>query len=434
MIYIGIGICTVAVIAVGIVIFLQKENKDRSGTAATFTDESCSIEASESTIATAEDSSVDLIINVEKVPAGLIEDENNLVEITDNTVLARVDSVLPGFVQAGNVAHNAAQAVRTANEGDLYRAIIPAGAKLEDSKAMEGAVRGFYKETNRIKGNANWLPVETQTSMAVVTNTAIAAMSVASMVVGQYYMTQINTELVAINDGVSQIHNFQDNEYRSKVFSLIAHVKRVSDFQAEILENYELRTSKITQLDDLEEKCTELLGQANLTLEDFAKKTNLDYDSYEKAVGTAQKWFQYQKFLFVVLCKIADLRYALHLGSVSREQCNALISTYKQQVVDSQEKLAAWHKDSTKKLKIDTKGTRRKRAGVDGAVHFVPGLFNDNYNFRSIEKKTANMINAQVSGHDELLLSADKTELYSEDVQLFFKDGRVFYLPESKSE
>lgn len=159
------------------------------------------------------------------------------------------------------------------------------------SKAMEGAVRGIYHGDDGIRGHANLVAVEAQKGTATVVNTAAAAMGVASMVVGQYYMTQINTELGVISDGISQIQDFQDNEYRSRVFSLVAHVKKIADFQAEILENEKLRLSKISQLDSLEEECTQLLGQANLTLAGFAKKNELDYEEYEKALGNAQNWF-----------------------------------------------------------------------------------------------------------------------------------------------
>ncbi len=76
-------------------------------------------------------------------------------------------------------------------------------------------------------------------------------MGVASMVIGQYYMTQINAELGEISDGISKISDFQDNEFRIRVFSLVAHVKKIADFQVEILENDELRLSKIAQLDSV---------------------------------------------------------------------------------------------------------------------------------------------------------------------------------------
>ena len=82
----------------------------------------------------------------------------------------------------------------------------------------------------------------------------------------------------------------------------------------------------------------------------------------------------YQKSLLEVLYKISELRYAIHLGRVSREQCVALLPTYTQQVIDTKEKLTNWHKDTTKRLNIDTEEGRRKRNGFDGALHFIPSL------------------------------------------------------------
>lgn len=169
-----------------------------------------------------------------------------------------------------------------------------------------------------------------------------------------------------------------------------------------MLENDELRISKIVQLNGLEEECTQLLGQTNLTLVGFAKKNELDYEEYEKTLGNAQNWFMYQKSLLDVLYKISDLRYALHLGSVSREQCIALLPTYTNQVSETQARLTAWHKGTTKRLGIEIDKIRRKRAGFDGVVHFIPGLFNDELNFRSIEKKIASMITEQSSGYETL--------------------------------
>lgn len=374
----------------------------------------------------------ELVIQMEMLPAESIGDESRLVEITDSKVLAHVNNLVPGLAQAGNAVNNAAQAVKAANGEILYRVIIPVGAKLTDSKAMEGAVRGIYHGADGIRGHANFVAVEVPKGTAAVANTAAAAMGVASMVVGQYYMTQINAELGIISDGISQIQDFQDNEYRSRVFSLVAHVKKIADFQAEILENEELRLSKISQLDSLEEECTQLLGQANLTLAGFAKKNELDYEEYEKSLENAQNWFMYQRSLLDVLYKISDLRYTLHLGAVSREQCIALLPTYTNQVNETQERLTAWHEETTERLKIDTDEVRRKRVGFDRVLHFLPGLFDEDFNYRSIEKSTANMIRIQASG--ENTLSIDKSELYSEDVQLIAKNGQIYYLPETKTE
>ena len=394
--YVIIGIIIVA-IAAGIILYTKSQKKEAMSSEPRDASNTALVKWNG---ALAEMHQTDeLVIQMEMLPVESIGDESRLVEITDSKVLAHVNNLVPGLAQAGNAVNNAAQAVKAANGEVLYRAIIP---------------------------------VEAQKRTAAVANTVAAAMGVASMVVGQYYMTQINAELGVISDGISQIQDFQDNEYRSRVFSLVAHVKKIADFQAEILENEELRLSKISQLDSLEEECTQLLGQANLTLAGFAKKNELDYEEYEKALENAQNWFMYQKSLLDVLYKISDLRYTLHLGAVSREQCIALLPTYTNQVNETQGRLTAWHEGTTKRLGIETDEICRKRTGFDGVVHFIPGLFNDDLNFRSIEKKTASMIAEQSSGH-EALHKADMSELYGEDVQLISKDGKIYYFPTSST-
>lgn len=418
--YIIIGICVTVIIAVGVVLYLKnKQSKENPEVVVN--------KPSEVELQTTEVSK-EIVIQMELLPAEAIPDETKLVEIMDSKVLAHVNNLVPGLEQAGNAVNNAAQAAK-ANGEVLYRAIIPAGAKLSDSKAMEGAVRGIYHGADGIKGHANLVAAEAKKGTTVVANTA-AAMGVASMVVGQYYMTQINAELGVISDGISQVRDFQDNEYRSRVFSLVAHVKKIADFQTEILENDELRLSKISQLDSLEEECTQLLGQANLTLVGFAKQSELDYEDYEKALGNAQDWFMYQKSLLDVFYKISDLRYTLHLGAVSREQCASLLSTYSKQVSDTQVRLTAWHEGTAERLGIEIDESRRKRAGFDEVIHFIPGLFNDDLNFRGIEERTSSMIKEQKIGHDGAH-KMDESELYAEDVQLISKDGKLYYLPES---
>ena len=429
--YLGIGIIVVAVVAVGIILYAKSKKKDVVSLDAIGDVNAPSDKKKEELDAIRQPD--ELIIQMEMLPVEAIKDESKLVEITDSKVLSHVNNLIPGLAQVGNAVNNAAQAVNAANGEVLYRAIIPAGTKLTGSKAMEDAYRGIYHGTDGIQGHANFVAVKAQKGTAAVANTAAVAMGVASMVVGQYYMTQINAELGVIGDDILRIQDFQDNEYRGRVFSLVAHVKKITDFQTEILENGELRLSKISQLDSLEEECTQLLGQADLTLAGFAKKSDLDYEGYEKALGNAQDWFMYQQSLLDILYKISDLRYTLHLGAVSREQCAALLPTYSKQVSDTQERLTAWHEDTAARLGIETDESRRKRAGFDGVIHFIPGLFNDDLNFRGIEERTVSMIEAQKTGHD-YIHRMDKSELYAEDVQLISKDGKIYYLPMSKTE
>lgn len=427
--YVGV-LCVIAMVVVAVLLILRLKKLDDEATNSK--EKSASPNVKDNCEIVKNNVTNDLGIKIEQLSIDEFDcNDSNLIEIKDSKVLEHINNLVPSLAQVGNNLNNATQAIKAANEGTLYRAIIPKDAVLAESKAMDGAFRGIYHGTDGIKGHANLESVKTQTESAVIANTAAAAMNVASIVVGQYYMTQINAELDVICDGISQIQNFQDNEYRSRVFSLIIQVKKIADFQLEILKNNELRISKINQLDSLEEECTQLLGQANLTLTDFTKKTNLDYDMYEKDVEKANNWFVYQKLLLDILYQISDLRYALHLGVVSREQCNAILPMYTKQVNDTQYMLTAWHGTVVERLKIDTDEDRRKRTGVERAVYFLPGLFNDDLNYRSIKKSTSNMICTQASGETQMLI--DKSELYSKDVQLIVKEGKIYYLPESNN-
>ena len=202
--YIGVIIFMILIIMICIVLVLKF--KRSQGLVLSTTDNA--IEEKTKPEFIAENIQNELVIQMEMLPAEEILAENKLVEITDSKVLAHVNNLVPGLAQVGNVAHNAAQAAQ-ANGEVLYRAIIPVGTKLTDSKAMENAVRGIYNGTDGIKGHANLVAVEAQKGTAVVANTAAAAMGVASMVVGQYYMTQINAELGVISEGISKISDFQ---------------------------------------------------------------------------------------------------------------------------------------------------------------------------------------------------------------------------------
>lgn len=422
MVYIYIGICIVLIIAIYIFIVFKKNR---------LSIENFNIEKRKDTRHLRKKSSNDLVIKIETLPIEAIKDENDLIEITDNKVLARVNNLIPGLIQTGNTANNLILAAQATKNEVLYRAIIPAGTKLANSNTMNGAVRGFINGSKGIQEHANFVAVEVNNGAIPITpNSLVAAMSVASIIVGQYYMTQINSELKIISNGISQLQNFQNNEYRSRVLSLVTHVKKIADFQTEILENDELRLSKILQLDSLEEECTQLLGQANLTLVDFTKKSKLKYKEYENILGSIQEWFMYQKSLLDILCKISDLRYTLYLGVVSREQCIAILPIYSKYVSDTQKRLTTWHEGVADQLGIDIEKGYRKRSGINGTFYSIIGFIanDDSYNFKSMEKKTIDIIKEQELGHNKNY-PIDTSELYNEDVQLIAKNRKIYYLP-----
>lgn len=150
----------------------------------------------------------DATIRFEPLPDDVLIDTSSLLEIKDPSVLSRIDSLIPGLIQA-STAINIANQVTTQ---PLYQAIIPAGAKLSNSRDMSNAVRGFYHSSNGIKGHASFVAAD-QSSIAI-NSLASSAINISAIIVGQYYMTQINTKLSEIDTVLSKITTFLDAEYK----------------------------------------------------------------------------------------------------------------------------------------------------------------------------------------------------------------------------
>lgn len=377
----------------------------------------------------------ELAITFDDLPALTEQEESGLVEVKDSQLLARIDNAIPGTLQAvanTGAVHAYQEAAKSA--GQLYQAIIPKGAVLDKSREMQGAFRGSYRDVaNSIKGNANWVAVDGKAAnnLAAV-GVANAAMNVASMVVGQYYMSQINDQLGDINAGIEKIADFQQTEFKSKVYALVAEVQKSSTFQVETIENDELRNRELSHLKSLEHECAQLLGQANLSLQDISGKKGLDYDAYEKKIGEAENWFQYQQILLEVMYKISDLSYALNLGAISRENSYALYLPYAKQSEGTLAKLNEWHDEHVKCLEINVEESRRKRQGVEGFFMGALGLFNDDFNYKKMSQSTIARIEHQAE-NTSTIKGVENEDLYQEDVRLIAKDGKLFYLPQQKA-
>lgn len=355
------------------------------------------------------------IIKVETISAEELPDDIEFNEIKDSNVIARITSLIPGLI-------NTTKDVFYASKGVLHKAIIPPGTSLSEATNMPGTVRGIYHGDNGIKGHANFKPVDGR-----ILNSTAAVMNVASMIVGQYYMAQIDKELSNISNTLSKISNFQNNEYKSKIESLIKLVKKMAKFQTNTLENDDIRKGEINKLSIYEKECVQLIEQANLTIKDFAKKEDLDYEEYQKEVSEVQNWCLYQRTLFNILYKISELEYTLNLGKIPKEKSCTILFDVKQEIEKVREDLEIWHKNITKNLKIEIDNARRKRDGLDGIIHRIPGLIDEEYNYCAIDDNMVKMIKGQMLSYPIESKITDES-LFEKEVRLIAKENKLYYI------
>ena len=359
------------------------------------------------------DKQEDAPITFEAISSLSEEDTNRLVEIKDKELIKRINTSVPGALKAVAGADISAAFGEVSGSGSIFQAILPAGAVMDKGAAVATTSAVSLSETT--------------ISRVTALSAANAVMGVASMIVGQYYMSLIDTKLKDMSSSIEKISNFQQSEFRSKVYALVAEAQKISTFEVETLENHELRARELTHLRSLEHECVELLGQANLSLQEIANKQGLDFKSYDKATEDSEGWYQYQQILLKVVEEIADLSYTLNLGAISRENSHALCVPYIKQSDDTLEKLKGWHEDNIKRLNINLEENKVKRSGVKGLLMKPLGLFNKNLNYKEMSKGTLERIEHQsgLSSHPDSV----ESDLYKENVTLIAKDGKYYYLP-----
>lgn len=369
----------------------------------------------------------EIAIKINELPSSTEINTLDIVEIKDKNIISKVKSAIPDIAQIVLNIGATAEGMQLANSG-IYQALLPSGAKLVNSTEIEGTVRGFFRQGNKIGGQANLLPVDGTVSKIAAVNMANVAMGAASLIVGQYYMCQINTELININKSLSKIADFQQNEYKSRVMTLCTQLKRASDFQTEVLEDDGLRKEEILRLQNMETICMELLGQANITIIHNTSSASADFKSYIQKVKEIDMWKNYQKVLINILYMIGDLNYTLHLGASSKEQCYSAYKTLYNQSNCTIEHVKRWHKQCEKKLRINVDQARRGRIGIDAIIRKPLEIINKDWGYCSIGKQEVEYIRCQ-KGMKIINMALDTRDLYSEDVNIIIKDGKIYYMP-----
>lgn len=375
--------------------------------------------------------STDLIPKFEELSLATKIDESKLIEIKDTKLIQRFVDHVPNAGMALNNLNNAKQYHGFAkNGGKLYQVVIPRGAVLDKSREMAGASRASFRGLdNKIRGNANLIPADELANKVAITNVANAGYNLAAVVVGQHYMAEIDAKLESISNDIANITAFQENEYLAKVEALVAKVHEFSKFQFEILENNELRNERIASLQQAKDACSELLGQANHSIENILRESIATYKDYENKLTKANGWYQYQKILFELLCRISELDHALHLGSVSKEHCYERCALYSKPVESCRVELSEWHKTNEAQFKIDIESSKRKRTGFEAVlVKPFAWMIDDSLNYKAVKESTVTMIENQ-SKSKTTPIKADDTDLFQQDVQIIAKEGKLYYLP-----
>lgn len=359
----------------------------------------------------------------ESLPTTFNETQGHLVEITEPSVLARIDAIVPAASVAGV---NIAQAVGSTGE-TLYKVVFKnGGGQLVDSRTVAGAKRAMTMGKNGIAEHANLFEA-TPSKLDRVANVGTTVFSVASIIVGQYYMQQIDTKIGAISDELKGIASTLDIQYRSQAASLIESVYNISKFQMDTIANEELRLRELDNIQELRKDCQTLLNQAEAEIETILGTEQPTYDSYASAIKMIEKWSRYQSILVQVLAQINELDFALSMGAKTKEHCYGSFGLHTKKLDEIHTQILSWHKEQCEHLQIDIDEERRKNTGFFAKLLEKPiTAIKEEWMYKSLDKETVALIKSQTAEMQQL--SYDTDNPFAEDVEIVVRGDKKYYL------
>ena len=339
-----------------------------------------------------------LEVVLESLPTTFDETQGRLVEITEPSVLARIDAVIPAASVAGT---NIAKAVGSTGE-KLYKVVLKNGGQLVDSHTIAGAKRAMTMGKNGIAEHANLLEVN-PSELGKVANVGASVFSVASIIVGQYYMQQIDSKIGAISDELKGIASTLDIQYRSQAASLIESVYNISKFQMDTIANEELRLRELDNIQELRKDCQTLLNQAEAEIETILGTEQPTYDCYVSAIKKIEKWSRYQSILVQVLAQINELDFALSMGAKTKEHCYGSFGLHAKKLDEIHTQILSWHKEQCEHLQIDIDEERRKNTGFFAKLLEKPiTAIKEEWMYKSLDKETVDLIKSQTAEMQQL--------------------------------
>ena len=375
---------------------------------------------------------IQIIENNDIIPSNKALIKNEVVKST----LSKIDNVAP---KTFNIASSSKNAVELAKNGKVLFS-----ASVEDANKMinVGKNKVIGTQIDVIKNkklgrNKNLFTGQTQftketglTKDLTKQQLTNAGMNAASMVVGQYYMSEINDKLEDIKNSIDNISNFQDSEYLSKLLHTCSKINEITENQNDILSNEEARKNAYSDIKDIETKCAELLGQANIQIGKNINDSELNAKQYFEKVKTIEEWYKRQQVTQELLLKIGDLRFALANGSEKSNLSHKQFNNYLDTTNKVNNQLELWHNNYINKLGIDI-DKHRKKGSLFKVREKTIGLIKEDWNYNKVEDSTIKQISSQIEPKKYNKLISDKKD----DVILIQKyKGNYYNVPNDNNE
>ena len=351
-------------------------------------------------------------------------DLKNYHEVKDNEeILSTLSQLLPTSVTTfasftSNIANNLNK--------NAYQVFLKNGHELMNSTTGNGLKKGMTHIAGKrgIAGSADLRKIDEKASV-VANKAGLAAglMSISSMVVGQYYMSEINNRLDKINQSVESVLTFQSTELYSGVRSVIRETKNIAKYNKEIVHSETERLDARGHVRILEEKSGKLLDQINALI--LSQMGNMkDFDEYQKHTATIFSLVSAQKALLATLKELSLLVIVLSNSEVSPERAGETYLELSTNVKKTHDVIKDWHNKENGLFQVDVIQARRRKTGLEGILIQPVALLNPEFAYEKISKQFLSQL---VFENPSQMTDLPQATGYQNPVELLVHDKHVYY-------
>ena len=333
--------------------------------------------------------SIQIVESKDIIPNG----KNKIKDIDIKKAISIIDNTVPNSTIIGRNIRNSKELLNN------NRAFFSASKKgTENMMRVKGTnqVYGAQVVGNKIDKQTKFINENQMIKTAGKDALVNAGFNMASMVVGQYYMNEINNKLDDLKDTISDISDYLDSEYKGRIAHIISKMKEIIDNKSEILSNEFSINKRYDEILELESECSKLLGQANEMIKSNITEVEIDYNKYEKKLKELYKWFSRQQILQKLLLEIGNLRYVLAKGNETSKLSHTQYNNYLLQINSIIESLENWNNLVCKKLGIDIKVARRSGKFFKLKKNTI-GKINEEWAYHKLDKNIVNLIESQTN-------------------------------------
>lgn len=376
-------------------------------------------------------------VSAEKITLGYIQEVDLSDELdmsqyrpmpNSGRLLSTISQTLPATFSVTSAL--ASEVAEKAGSG-AYQVIMQSGQSLMHSKNGENLYKGITQAAGHrgIAGSADLKPINsTASELAAKTGAVAGVMAVASMVVGQYYMTEINGKLESISESIDDIKNFQKTELLAQISTVVRESRQLSVYNDEIMESASERQLARHRASDFEEKSGELLDQINSLIR-LKLVPSGKFSEYERHTRGLVPLLSSQQVLVATLRELSRLTVVLSRSEVSPERAGAM---YKELVASSEkvrDNVVEWHSKETDIWHVNLARESRAKTGIKKVVSQPLTLVNPELAYQHVPSEFIKQVQTQSSMRQPEL---PEMTGYQVPVDLLIQNNQVYYrAPES---